>query len=171
MRSPWGTRSSLAVCLTALLAPALAGAQFDCTDVFHTQAGPGAVTIVHESATYNCCADSFSFTVERIGQVIEVTELESLTQPCDCMCCFDVVAVIGDLAAGAYSIHLHWLDFEAGQWQLADLEVEVPGQPGTTGARLLECQNSGCGGFTGVHEPEYWQVAPLTWGALKTRYR
>jgi hypothetical protein len=165
-----GATAVTVACGIALLLPAAASAQDDCIDAFEISVAPNTLTLAHLGSSYNCCATSFTHEVSTEPGIITITETEVLIDPCYCICCYDLVATVDGVPPGTISVHFTWYDYESAVWQLETFSVEVPGQPVTGPPVLQESLTSGCGGFTGVHEPEYWEIDALTWGGLKTRY-
>jgi hypothetical protein len=88
--------------------------------------GPGMLHVLHENATYNCCPDDLVIAASVAGHVITLTETEVLTTPCDCDCCYDVEALVANLAPGTYAVEFSWLDY--GTWTIRVYKetVEIP---------------------------------------------
>jgi hypothetical protein len=72
------------------------------------------IHIVHGNATYNCCPDDIEVTLVVEGTLLQLTETEILTIPCDCLCCYDVESTILDLWPGTYVVEYCWHDYETG---------------------------------------------------------
>jgi len=137
-------------------------------DWFDTEVAGSAVTIFHNDAAYNCCPDDFEYTVEVQGTEILVLEREILTDPCACLCCYDLSVVIEDLAPGEYTLLFTWHDSESGEWEMWSDTIVIPdvGQGGA--AHVTGWTNSGCLDPNPVDDPE---VESSPWGQVKAKYR
>ncbi len=73
--------------------------------------GEGILLLKHVNAGFNCCPDEILGEVTLTGNVIAVTENESLeiSGGCDCICLFDVDYQINDLPPGEYTITVNQL--------------------------------------------------------------
>lgn len=166
----WIVMMSLLACVT-LVVPA--GAQWmECDDEVYAVVEGSTVTVHHVGALYNCCPDPFEYTVSQDDVVIEVVETEVLNNPCFCICCFDLLVQIEDLAPGGYSLIFHWFDYEAGEWLNVALDVVVPdqgqmGDPYVASTYLSDCYTAP----TGV-PGEPITPSPMTesWGQIKALY-
>lgn len=98
----------------------------------------------HRLATYNCCPDSFTFTIETVGDSLFVTEHEVLTHPCDCMCCFNLSVTVADLTAGDWHIVFRWLDDEPYGWRVEYLDVHLDGAEKAGPGRVAATSYTGC---------------------------
>jgi len=83
--------------------------------------------VLHENATYNCCADEIVIALSADGTMIHLAETEALTVPCDCLCCYDVEALIVGLAPGSYTVELCWFDEDTFEQRCYVADVEIPG--------------------------------------------
>jgi hypothetical protein len=66
--------------------------------------GDSVLLLKHVNAAFNCCPDSFGAAFSFAGQLITIEEAERLTNPCDCLCLFDLNLRIVDLVPGTYTI-------------------------------------------------------------------
>jgi hypothetical protein len=58
------------------------------------------------------------------GHVLRFTETEILTDPCFCLCCYDVRTVVADLDPGDYTVEYCWIDDELGEYcQIEAIEI------------------------------------------------
>ena len=64
----------------------------------------GKLHVLHRNVAYNCCIDNVTLTAVLDGDMLILTERESTSMPCRCMCCYDVEASITDLAPGTYTV-------------------------------------------------------------------
>ncbi|NLX12764.1 MAG: hypothetical protein GXY44_03805 [Phycisphaerales bacterium] len=64
----------------------------------------GKLHVLHRNAAYNCCIDNVTLSAVLDGDTLILTERESTSMPCRCMCCYDVEATITDLAPGKYTV-------------------------------------------------------------------
>ena len=83
--------------------------------------------VLHRNATYNCCPDDIviSFTVE--DNLLILTEEEILSNPCWCICCYNVEATVVDLAPGTYTVEFCWFDYETFELTCYAEDIVVPG--------------------------------------------
>ena len=84
------------------------------------------VHAIHKNATYNCCPDYFDvrFDIER--NRITLIEKEILTNPCKCICCYDIKSAIYALPPGEYYMRYCWYDYET-ETQVCDYQwIRVP---------------------------------------------
>ena len=130
----------------------------------------GSTIVIHHDATvYNCCPDSFVYEIAQVGDTFEVDEIEVLTMPCACLCCFDLSTSIEGVAPGEHVIIFGWNDYETSQWQERVLHVTVPdvGQKGPVGPGAS--YSSGC-----IYEPTSAEE-PMPendkWGSIKALFR
>ena len=100
----------------------------DCGDdkVELTVPGPGTLHVVHRNASYSCCLDIIVVSLAVQGEVLRLSEVEVLTTPCDCMCCYDVEATAVDVEPGTYTVEFCWQDYELGREVCHVEEVTIP---------------------------------------------
>jgi hypothetical protein len=98
----------------------------DDRDEIWVEVDGSTISVFHQAALCNCCADEFFYGVSRVRNVIQVEETEVLELPCDCQCCFDLAVEIEGVAPGEYIIDFQWLDNETWEWRSWPLEVTVP---------------------------------------------
>ncbi len=67
-------------------------------------AADGKVSYTHVDAIFNCCIDSIALSVQLDGPKITITETEHASNPCHCICPYDLDGEIVGLQAGAYTI-------------------------------------------------------------------
>jgi hypothetical protein len=117
----------------------------------------------HDAATYNCCPDSFSYSVTITANVLYVVETEILSNPCACECCYNLSTMIEDLPPGDLSVVFRWFDDDPAGWRDWPLSVMIGdlGQGGSVHAG--SSTRSGCLEEVGVSH--------VQWGVLKSRYR
>jgi hypothetical protein len=173
------TRAILAAALLAtLLAATPAAAQYLdlwCweADEIHARVEEGALIVFHDAAVYNCCPDSFDYEVSLEETTIRVREIEILTMPCDCLCCFDLAATIEDLPPGVYQLEFSWYDYEGATWLAHWFEVTIPDAGQAQLPAVVETYNSGCLATQSVPEasiPGPDEPASPTWGRIKTLF-
>jgi len=80
----------------------------------------------HENATYNCCPDDIVISAEVEENLILLTEEEILTNPCDCICCYEANAIVADLAPGEYIVEFCWFDYQTGEERCHIEEIVIP---------------------------------------------
>ncbi len=160
----------LTIATAALLLAAPAAADFglwcDDADVVRVEVDGADVTVFHDAAVYNCCPDPFEFDTAWDGDRLVVTEHEVLTNPCFCVCCFDLDFTVENVPAGDWILRFVWWDTESTGWT----EVEIPftvddvGQGGP--AMVGESGDSGCLTSSGVEDAP----AAVPWGMVKAIY-
>jgi hypothetical protein len=67
------------------------------------------VTVIHRNAILNCCLDSIPITFSQEGNLLKLTETESTSQPCLCLCPYVVEATIMVPSSGTYVIEVYTL--------------------------------------------------------------
>ena len=73
-----------------------------------------------------------------------VTEREVLTNPCDCLCCYNLSTDIEGLSEGEWQVVYRWLDDDPWGWRDSHLAVTI-GDRGQTGlAPITHSEVSGC---------------------------
>jgi len=162
-------KTLIAVAALLLAAPAAAdfGLWCEYADEVRVEVNGADVTVIHEAAVYNCCPDPFDYDAVWDGDRLVVTETEVLTNPCFCVCCFDLSTTVESVPPGDWVLRFAWFDSETSAWT----EVEVPftvGDVGQSGpASVGENGDSGCLTSSGVDD------APTTmpWGQIKAIYR
>ena len=93
-------------------------------DRFVFTPGPGMLHVLHENATYNCCPDDILIGASFDGIMLRLRETEVLTNPCYCMCCYNVQATVVELGPGEYTVELCWFDWET-DGELCHVETVV----------------------------------------------
>jgi hypothetical protein len=94
-------------------------------DNVFTEVDSGILVLHHERATYNCCPDSFTFTVAISNDSLYVTEREVLTNPCSCLCCYNISTDIEGLSEGEWQVVYRWLDDDPWGWRDSHLAVTI----------------------------------------------
>ncbi len=88
---------------------------------------PGRMQILHNDATYNCCMTGVALTVSIQGSLISVEESELLEIPCMCLCCYDVMASVVNIPAGAYTLRYCWEDQDQSwEYRCVERPVAIP---------------------------------------------
>ena len=155
--------------LVLLAVPAAAQEYLWCynADEVRVEVDGSTVTVIHEAAVYNCCPDPFAYDVVWEEDHLVVTETEVLTNPCYCICCFDLYTTVENVPPGAWVMWFRWYDYEIYDW----LQVEVPftvddlGQGGPVFVGATD--DSGCLTSSAVDD-----IPPVTtsWGRVKAIY-
>jgi hypothetical protein len=86
-------------------------------DEFEFTVEDNTLHVLHRNATYNCCPDDIVISVCLEGDLLRLTEEEILTEPCWCICCYNVEATVVDLPSGEYVVEFCWFDYEAQETQ------------------------------------------------------
>lgn len=159
---------TLVIAVLLLAAPAAAdfGLWCDDADVVRVEVDGADVTVIHEAAVYNCCPDPFEFETAWDGDRLVVTEHEVLTNPCFCVCCFDLSFTVENVPPGDWVLRFAWWDTESTGWTEVELPFTVAdmGQGGPAAAGASD--DSGCLASSSIEAvPE-----TLTWSTLKTIY-
>ncbi len=108
-------------------------------DTIELTPGPGTLYVSHENATYNCCPDEFAVSVHLEGSLLQMNEIEILTNPCYCICCYDIQAIVVNLDPGEYTVQYCWSDYELGP-RCHEETIVIPG----AGPYVGEHSNTGC---------------------------
>ena len=155
----------LAVLATAGTAPAQWCLDADEIDV---EIDGDQVVIHHDAAYYNCCPDPFTYEVTFADGVLTVIETEVLSNPCYCLCCYDLWAVVDNVPSGDWTLVYHWYDYEAYDWVSMTVPFEVPDAGQNAPAGLVMSDRSECLTRSSVDDPD---PALFEWGRVKTLYR
>jgi len=148
--------AALALALSALPIAASATPFWCPLEGVLIETSDGTIVVNHIQAEYNCCA-WIEFDVEQYPHMIDIYESERFeTEPCPCMCCFDLRVTVGGLAPGLYLVTV-WKDgVFFGSWQ-----VTVSGtSPERVEASYLPCVE------TDVPE----SPVASSWGVIKALY-
>ena len=132
-----------------------------CRDSVRAEAIGNTIQVHHDQAQWNCCA-KIQFEFAQAQDTLNLFEIETFAVgPCHCLCCFDLMTSITDVAPGTYLVRVLaaetgelfgevWVTVEIGQWG---------------GPVLGEPSQSPCGGWPiGVERDS-------TWGRIKALYR
>ncbi|UCG33801.1 MAG: hypothetical protein JSU68_04030 [Phycisphaerales bacterium] len=96
-------------------------------DDFDLTVEGSTLNITHLNATYNCCPDDIAVSLEIEDTTLILTEEEILTNPCFCLCCYEVHYTVTDLAPGTYTVRCCWIDDETYQQECYEQEVLIGG--------------------------------------------
>jgi len=112
-------------------------------DIF-AEVDEGNLILHHQNATYNCCPDSFTFITTTSNDTLFVTEKEVLTNPCSCLCCYNISVDVEGLTQGEWHVVYRWLDDDPWTWRDWHLDVTIsdPSPPGQ--AQIARSGASGC---------------------------
>ena len=86
----------------------------------------GVLHARHNNVTYNCCLDDIVISMALEDHYLLLTEEEILTNPCYCICCYDVAATVTDLPPGAYTVEFTWFDYETDQFESHVEDIVIP---------------------------------------------
>ncbi len=153
--------------LLAVPATAQFGLWCENADVVRAEVDGSTVTVIHEAALYNCCPDPFQYDVTWESDHLVVTETEVLTNPCFCVCCFDLYTSVENVPPGDWTMWFRWYDYETNDWQQVEVPftVEDVGQGGPVAAGASD--GSGCLTSSGVDDTPQ---ATTNWGCIKAIY-
>jgi hypothetical protein len=74
----------------------------------YTVSGPGELTVTRHGAVHNCCPDLIEAVVTQGRGLLHFEEQETTTNPCTCLCCYDVQSKVTGLS-GTYDIEYCWV--------------------------------------------------------------
>jgi hypothetical protein len=83
--------------------------------------------VLHRNATYNCCLDDVVISLSVEENLLILNEQEILSNPCWCICCYNVEVTVVDLAPGTYTVEFCWYDYETDQVTCYWEDIVVPG--------------------------------------------
>jgi len=95
-------------------------------DEFILEVDGHTLNTFHMSAEYNCCPDEIAVSLEVQGNVLIFTEDEILTNPCYCICCYDVEASAVNLPSGRYEVVYCWFEYDTNQVECHEEEITIP---------------------------------------------
>ncbi len=127
----------------------------------------GAVWLTHTGAMYNCCPEPILYDVAAAAGVLTVTERVQEETPCDCICCFDLEALVTDVPPGDWDVAFRWLDAESGSWRELTGSVTVPASSIPAAPHAGPASDPVCLNATGI-DPS---AATSSWGVIKSNYR
>ena len=84
----------------------------DC--ISYAYDGESTLHITRTNAGFNCCPDSFTVSVDVDSTVITVTEVEWLTNPCHCLCLYDLEYEISGVPPGMVTLRIDEPYLESG---------------------------------------------------------
>lgn len=149
-----------------LCTPLAANAQWCDPDVVSAQVQGSTIIVFHDNAEWNCCAE-IQFELVENGYMLDLYESEYFeTEPCVCMCCFDLITTIEDVEPGEWLVRC--LDAVT-QAVLGQVWVTVEGKGGAK-TSLGGSWQSPCGGWTSA-VPNLEDDGVASWGLIKTLYR
>jgi hypothetical protein len=103
------------------------GGRQECgEDLIEFTVGPGILHLLHGNALYNCCPDDIVISVSLEGTLVRMTEEELLTDPCYCVCCYEVEAAVIDIAPGAYTVQFCWFDYDINDQRCYEGPIVIP---------------------------------------------
>lgn len=156
-------RNTFAILVIAAALFSTAAAQ-ECAEEVTFDVYDGTIALYHSQTRFNCCA-WIDVEVAQEGNDIEIVERERFeTNPCYCLCCFDVAATIGGLDPGSYTVDIwkgYWVGGDVWTYELVGtwvLEVEGNSDPFIE-SYYIPCVETGSDGF------------PSSWGTIKQMYR
>jgi hypothetical protein len=142
-------------------------------DSVYARVDSSTITVYHNWAEYNCCPVDVVYDVTQVADTIRIREREVVTDPCPCLCCYNLSLGIDDVPAGSYTISFSWNDW--GHWQEWLLSVTVTGRgadgPASAGEVTgLDCLTETSVG-AGALDPKLPDAMQGTWGRVKSLYR
>ncbi len=81
------------------------------------------ISVLHKNAVLNCCLDSIIVEFTQEGTLLKLSEMEAVSNPCYCLCPFEVRATIRVPGPGTYVIEI-WTE-NTKVWRG---EVEIGGE-------------------------------------------
>ena len=85
------------------------------------------IEVTHYSTLYNCCLDDIVVSLDWEGRMLTFREEEVLTEPCYCVCCYDVRSTVVDVPPGAYTAMYCWFDVDTNE-ERCDQQTIVVGK-------------------------------------------
>lgn len=153
--------STLVVSLA--LFPGTVSAQFDCgPDLILAKASGDTIFVQHLQAERNCCTD-LTLRMEVAGEVVDFYEGDG-GDWCYCICCFELAYDANGFAPGQYLVRV-WN--EDGSELYGEADVEVPGSG--MAPQIGSLERGDC--LTTADTPDGGSPIPITWGAVRARYR
>ncbi len=95
------------------------GYEFDGASVLH---------IKRTNAGFNCCPDSLTASVETHGSVISVDEIEWVSQPCRCLCLYDMEYDIDGMTAGTVTLQFNEPYLQEGD-EILSITIDLAAEP------------------------------------------
>ena len=90
--------------------------------------GRSILQLTHVNGVFNCCPDSVGGEIRITDHSITIDEAEWLSNPCDCVCPFDVDYEITGLPPGSYTIRVNELYLHEGA-ALLEITVDLAVRP------------------------------------------
>lgn len=104
----------------------------DCFEYLYDSSG--TLKITHSNLTLNCCPGTIEVNIVIEGDSITIQEIEGPdSQPCDCLCLYDVMIEISGLTPGTFTIIFDEI-YSGGEL----LEAQIDLYPGSTGRVCVE---------------------------------
>ena len=138
-------------------------------DEIYAVVGGSSVTIHHDATVYNCCPDPFQYEAFWEEDRLVMVEQEVLTNPCYCLCCYDLSFTVDNVPPGQWPLLFRWYDQETSGWRQVELTIPVADEGQSGEIMSAAAWQSDCLSVTAVPddpEPEF-----RNWGALKALYR
>jgi hypothetical protein len=105
--SPAGRTVGHTGCKTILSSSTSGNAATDQACLDYAYDGQSGLQLRHVNAVFNCCPDSVGGEIRIENHTITIDESEWLSNPCDCVCPFDVDYQVVDLPPGVYTIRVN----------------------------------------------------------------
>jgi hypothetical protein len=94
--------------------------------------GEGRLLLTHVNAGFNCCPDTIAADITIEGNVITISESQSLevSGGCDCLCLFDLYMEIDNLPPGEYTISVSEI-YTSPEDELLEFTINLTSVPST----------------------------------------
>jgi hypothetical protein len=97
----------------------------DCLE--YSYDGLNVLNIQHLNGAFNCCPDEIVADVSFEGNTIIITEDEVLTEPCYCLCLYDVGYQLTDIPPGTYVLRI--IGMNLGSEEPLEVTVDLNANP------------------------------------------
>ncbi|MBD3298190.1 MAG: hypothetical protein GF341_06015 [candidate division Zixibacteria bacterium] len=98
----------------------------DCVDYEYD--GTANLNIRRTNTGFNCCPDSLTASVEISGSVISIDEIEWVSEPCRCLCLYDMEYAISGVAPGTVTLQFNEPYLEEGD-AILSITVDLAAEP------------------------------------------
>ena len=88
---------------------------------------PCTLNVVHQNATYNCCLDGITITLDAPANRLSLTERVCVCKPMPvCNCCYNIETQITGIEPGTYTVVFCWEDWDTDEERCDRQQVVIP---------------------------------------------